>query len=86
MDNHSKVDCAAAMRQLWDFLDEELSPERMTEMRAHLERCQRCNPHYDFEKALLEAISCTRPDCCAPQQLREKLAEKLRSAGFEGAI
>ena len=84
MHKDAKVDCAASMRQLWDFLDGELSDDRMSAIRAHMDKCQKCFPHYDFEKALLEALACTRPDCCAPSSLRARLEERLRSVGFTG--
>lgn len=80
----AKHDCAAAMRQLWDFLDEELTPDRQAAMREHIEQCKRCFPHYDWEKALLDALACSRPDCCAPTSLRERLVHRLREAGFTG--
>lgn len=84
MHKDAKHDCAAAMRQLWDFLDDELTPERTAQMRHHIDECKRCFPHYDWEKAFLDALACTRPDCCAPNSLKERLAHKLREAGYSG--
>ena len=79
-----KIDCAAALRQLWDYLDGELTPERVADVRAHLEGCRRCHPHYDFERAFLEALASTRPDCRCPGELKAKVLESLRAVGFEG--
>jgi anti-sigma factor (TIGR02949 family) len=79
-----KIDCAAALRQLWDYLDGELTPERVAAVRAHLEGCRRCHPHYDFERAFLEALASTRPDCRCPGELKAKVLESLRAVGFEG--
>ena len=83
MHKDGKVECAAAMRQLWDFLDEEMGPDKMAQMRQHIDECKRCVPHYDWEKAFLEALACVKPDCCAPSRLKQKLEEKLREAGFK---
>ena len=79
-----KHECAAAMRQLWEFLDGEMTPDRTAQMRQHIDECKRCFPHYDWEKAFLEALSCVRPDCCAPGSLRDRLERKLREVGFTG--
>lgn len=79
-----KMDCSAAMRQLWDFLDGELTEERMAAVRAHLDRCSGCLPHADFERAFLEALSGCKSKQCAPEGLRRKIFERLRDAGFVG--
>ena len=77
-----EVDCLGAVRKLWDCLDGELTEERMRVVRAHLERCARCYPHFDFERKFLDALAATRPDRCAPAELRAKVLSALRSAGF----
>ncbi|MFL5578186.1 MAG: zf-HC2 domain-containing protein [Gemmatimonadaceae bacterium] len=79
------VDCLGAVRQLWDCLDGELTEERLRVVRAHLERCARCHPHFDFERRFLDALAATRPDCCAPAELRERVVSALRAAGFEAS-
>lgn len=77
-----EVDCLSAVRQLWDCLDGELTEERMRVVRAHLERCARCYPHFDFERNFLDALAATRPDCYAPAELRARVVSALRAAGF----
>jgi len=76
------VDCLGAVRQLWDCLDGELTEERMRIVRAHLERCAGCYPHFDFERKFLDALAATRPECVAPAELRERVVRALRAAGF----
>ena len=78
------VDCVTALRQLWDFLDEELTPERLEAIRRHIDICSRCFPSYDFEKTFLEAIAATRPECRAPERLKDRVEAALRDAGFGG--
>ena len=51
------IDCRTAVQQLWDYLDEELTPERMNDVRGHLERCKSCLPHHDYAQAFLAALS-----------------------------
>ena len=79
---NERFDCGAAMRQLWDFLDEELSEERMVAVRVHLERCQGCWPHYDFEKAFLDAVARAKQARSCPEEVRRRVLDTLRSAGY----
>lgn len=76
------MDCLDVVRQLWDYLDGELTDESMAEIRAHLSECRDCHPHYDFERAFLDAIAATRSEHPAPSQVRRKVLAKLRKSGF----
>ena len=79
------VDCRTAMRQLWDYLDAELTPARMEGVRRHLDKCRSCYPQYDFEKAFLEAIASCKEQRCASAELRARIISSLREAGFAGS-
>ena len=79
-------ECADVLRQLWEFLDEELTDERMVAVRAHLDRCAGCYPEYDFERIFLEAVAATGRQRCASVALRERILEQLRAAGFPGRM
>jgi mycothiol system anti-sigma-R factor len=76
------MNCNQALQQLWDYLDQELTDEKMVEVRHHLEICQSCFPHYDFERAFLDAIASTRNLCEPPASLRVRVMESLCAAGF----
>ena len=69
-------DCADVLRQLLDFLDEELTEERMVAVRAHLDRCAGCYPEYDFERIFLDAVAATGFDGFV---VAEVLSETLRA-------
>ena len=77
-----ETDCAAAMRQLWDFLDAELTVDRMSAIQMHLERCSSCYPEYNFQKVFLEAVASTRNGAPAPEELRARIVAALAEAGF----
>ena len=49
------VDCRSAMQQLWDYVDAELTPERMVAIQHHLTECAHCLPHAEF--AALRSMS-----------------------------
>lgn len=78
------MDCLDVARQLWDYLDGELTDETMVAIRKHLEGCRDCYPHFDFERAFLEAVAATRRERPAPSLVRRKVMAKLRLAGFWG--
>ena len=76
------MDCEQVVRQLWDYLDGELTDDRMTDVRAHLKACRGCFPHFDFEREFLEAIAKSKLEQSAPEDLRRKVLAKLRKAGL----
>jgi mycothiol system anti-sigma-R factor len=83
MSDCREIDCRTAVQQLWDYLDEELTPERMNDVRGHLERCKSCLPHHDYAQAFLAALSAAREnEARAPEALRKRVMDNLRAAGF----
>lgn len=78
----SMLDCDAVMRQLWDYLDGELTPEREAAMREHLAICGRCYPQFEFEKNFLETLARARREHSKPERIRERVLTALRSEGF----
>ncbi len=51
------VDCAESVRELYTFLDGELTEERRTAIRGHLEGCPDCYGGFDFEFELRQVVS-----------------------------
>lgn len=78
------MDCLDVVRQLWDYLDGELTDDRMEAIRTHLAACRTCYPYYDFERTFLDAVAATRREQPAPNMVRRKVLAKLRQAGFVG--
>ena len=66
------MDCLDVVRQLWDYLDGELTDDRMEAIRAHLAACRNCYPHYDFERAFLDELG---GDCSLPAGANAALLE-----------
>ena len=77
------MDCYDVVRQLWDYLDGELTDESMAAIRAHLAQCRQCYPQFDFERTFLDALAATRRERPAPNMVRRKVLAKLRKAGLE---
>ncbi|UCC83158.1 MAG: zf-HC2 domain-containing protein [Gemmatimonadota bacterium] len=71
------IDCGGVMAQLYEYLDGELDdPALQEKIRAHLEKCRRCYPRYNFEKAFLRFVS-DRGHTSAPPELRRKIFQTL---------
>jgi mycothiol system anti-sigma-R factor len=50
-------DCNETLRELESFLDGEMSPAELTEIRAHLEDCPQCLEAFDFHAELKAIIA-----------------------------
>jgi anti-sigma factor RsiW len=75
------------MRRLWDYLDDELTSERMAEVRRHLDECVHCVPHADWARTFLAALAATRAAATRPATgggTRERVLLALRQAGYSG--
>lgn len=82
---HEMLDCKAVMRQLWDYLDGELTPDRIEAVAAHLSVCERCFPQYEFQRAFLTAIAAAQQTRPTPAGLRERVLSALMQAGLRHA-
>lgn len=80
---NAMMTCDEVMRQLWDFLDGELTADRMLAIEAHLARCERCHPHAEFERAFLRAVAgAMRREPAHAPGLAHRVRELLRADGF----
>jgi anti-sigma factor (TIGR02949 family) len=80
-DRHDPTDCGEALRELYVFLDGELTPDRRTMIRTHLDRCACCLEAFDFEAELRVVVStCCRRDQ-VPEHLRIRVVQALRGLG-----
>lgn len=76
------LDCDAVMRQVWDFLDGELPPERMQALEAHIAMCERCGGHVKFERSFKAALRAAREDGADSTELGARVLAALRREGF----
>ncbi len=66
------VDCNEAVRQLYDYLDGELTDDRRHEIAEHLDYCSPCSGAAEFEAELRHVIA----DRC-----RDRVPDSLLPAG-----
>ena len=76
------LDCDAVMRQLWDYLDGELTDDRMEAIRAHLSMCNRCTPQAEFEQAFLRAVAQARREHSNPAGMAHRVRAALTAHGY----
>ena len=75
--------CEEALKELYEFLDGELTVERRSTIRLHLEGCQQCYEAFDFEAELRIVVS-TRCREAVPESLRDRVAAALRQVSEGG--
>jgi mycothiol system anti-sigma-R factor len=83
VDEH-KPDCADSLKELYSYLDGELTTERRQHIQAHLEGCFPCYEAFDFEAELRIVIS-TRCKDQVPDALRDRVAEALKQLDESGS-
>jgi mycothiol system anti-sigma-R factor len=78
VDEPTKPACGDALHELYTFLDGALTIERRETIRQHLDDCNPCLEHYDFESELRIVIS-TKCRDEVPQALKDKILRQLQS-------
>lgn len=78
------LDCESVMRQLWDYLDRQLTPETIAAIDGHLAKCQRCRPQADFRRAFERAVSAAREDAGDTGALRDRIRRALQDEEHAG--
>ena len=74
------MDCDAVLRKLWDYLDRELTEDRMHEIEMHLEQCEKCRPQADFRRAFRSAVTGARDAAGDTAALTERVRRALHDA------
>ena len=80
--DETKPDCAESLKELYTFLDGELTSERRVHIQHHLEDCQNCYEAFDFEAELRIVVS-TRCKDEVPEHLRQRVADALKALGHD---
>lgn len=76
------IDCRHAMRELWDFLDDELPAYLTQQIREHLATCVGCQDHVQFCRAFLGQIEMTDVSQSDVSKVRDTLQAALHRNGL----
>lgn len=75
------VSCEHALERMFEYLDGELDGVSEREIREHFRICKECYPKLRFEEAFLAALQRARDGARAPESVRSKILEALKSEG-----
>jgi len=76
---HDHGNCDEALHELYTFLDGELTDDRRTRIRTHLDDCSPCLEVFDFEAELRIVIKHKCQDQ-VPDALRQRIFDSLAGA------
>lgn len=80
-----ETDCSEVLAQVWLYLDHECECERRDLLRRHLDECSPCLARYGLEEQLKELLARKCGGEHAPETLRKRLRESIRTIMFEQA-
>lgn len=72
------LDCLAVVRAMYDYLDEELTPERVEAMKGHLAACTGCREHVEMARCFLARLSALPVDAQECAALTDRVRAALR--------
>lgn len=76
MSTREPMPCGQVVERLWEYIDGELDGEATARIWDHLRLCERCFPHYDFQRAF--QVFLRRHDRSpVPAELRQKVFRML---------
>lgn len=72
------IDCDEVMRQLFDFLDDEVDMTAHEEIHQHVEECRSCFSRVEFERQLRERVQGAGKDS-APESLHRRITDLMKN-------
>jgi mycothiol system anti-sigma-R factor len=76
--SENDADCREAVKELYVFLDGELTPEKRASIDAHLDACSPCLTAYEFHSELKVVVS-QKCRTELPAGLRDRVFDALRA-------
>ncbi|MEO7085447.1 MAG: zf-HC2 domain-containing protein [Gemmatimonadaceae bacterium] len=75
--------CETVVRQLWQYLDGDVPPDKRALVQSHLEICVGCASHFEFAREFLNAVASAPVDGPADDELRDRVLVALAGEGFK---
>ena len=69
--------CEEALKRLDDYVDRELGPTDIEEVKEHLNACKECSQHFIFEQRIIEEVRTKLLRLDIPNDLRQKVLARL---------
>ncbi|MGI5125603.1 mycothiol system anti-sigma-R factor [Pseudonocardia sp. CA-107938] len=83
--DHHDTDCSEVLAEVWLFLDNECDQERRALLAQHLDECAPCLGEYGIDEKLKELLGKKCGGEHAPESLRDRLRQQIRTAVLEQA-
>jgi mycothiol system anti-sigma-R factor len=83
--NHHETDCSEVLAEVWLFLDGECDQGRKKLLVQHLDECGPCLAEYGIDEKLKALLARKCGGEQAPNGLRSRLRDQIRSAVLEQA-
>jgi len=76
------TECMEVVLHLWDYLDDQLTAEATTNLRAHIAVCPECYAFQAFQRDFLDALAGLRRPQRAPWRVKARVLASLAEAGL----
>lgn len=76
MSSRETMPCGDVVQRLWEYIDGELDADTTAAVWEHLTLCERCFPHYDFQRAF-QVFLRQHDRSPVPPELRQKVFTML---------
>lgn len=73
------MNCKDCLERLYPYLDRELSPKELDQVRVHLDDCGGCDSAFVIERVFLDRLRGSATSDVAPPGVRERLILRLRA-------
>jgi len=80
-----ETDCSEVLAEVWLYLDRECAGERRELLQHHLDECSPCLSQYGLEEQVKELLARKCGGDQAPEALRQRLRESIRTVMLEQA-
>lgn len=77
-----RITCEEAVQALWEYLDGELTAERVLLVREHLDTCTGCHGLFTFEGAFIRTVADLISREVDVTNLRSRVVQTLRAQGY----
>jgi len=71
------LDCRDAVERLYEYLDQELTPDVREEVQHHLRMCAGCFQHFEFERAFLRFLEARARGRDAGPEVKRRILREL---------
>ncbi|MBC7843431.1 MAG: zf-HC2 domain-containing protein [Gemmatimonadaceae bacterium] len=76
------IECEAAARALYDYLDGRLPMATEASVYWHIETCRNCASHFAFARRVLDLVPSAVPLAGEAHALRARIVESLKVEGY----